>query len=109
MFSIKNNSWVYLVRHQIPFQVKDENRWKILKTEVPAGLHLLPGLGADVPVQLLAGKVLQQGLLHAAHHLVLDVQLQGEERLESGAGLTPLRLHRVPEFCQMRFERLKQI
>ena len=80
--------------------MKDKNGRKILKAEVPAGLNLLSGLGADVAVQLLTGKVLQESLLHAAHHLVLDVQLEGEERLQSGAGLAPLRLHRVPEFAQ---------
>ena len=83
---------------QIPLKVKDKNGWKIFKAEVPAGLNLLPGLGADVAVQLLAGKVLQQGLLHAPHHLVLDVQLEGEERLQGGAGLASLSLHRVPGF-----------
>ena len=76
--------------------MKNKNGWQILKAEVPAGLDLLPGLGADVPVQLLAGKVLQQRLLHAPHHLVLDVQLEGEERLQGGARLAALRLHGVP-------------
>ena len=83
---------------KIPLKVKDKNGWKILKAEVPAGLNLKPGLGADVAVQLLAGKVLQQRLLHAPHHLVLDVQLEGEEGLQGGAGLAPLCLHRVPGF-----------
>ena len=50
---------------KIPLKVKDKNGWKILKAEVPAGLNLKPGLGADVAVQLLAGKVLQQRLLHS--------------------------------------------
>ena len=45
---------------RIPFQVKDKDGWKVLKAEVPAGLHLLPGLRADVPVQLLAREVLQE-------------------------------------------------
>ena len=76
--------------------MKNKNGWQILKAEVPAGLDLLPGLGADVPVQLLTGKVLQQRLLHAPHHLVLDVQLEGEERLQGGARLAPLSLHGVP-------------
>ena len=40
--------------------MKDQDGWKVLKAEVPAGLHLLPGLRADVPVQLLAREVLQE-------------------------------------------------
>ena len=88
---------------RIPLKVKDKNGWKILKAEVPAGLNLKPGLGADVAVQLLAGKVLQQRLLHAAHHLVLDVQLEGEEGLQGGTGLAPLGLHRVPGYSQFIF------
>ena len=40
--------------------MKDKDGWKVLKAEVPAGLHLLPGLRADVPVQLLAREVLQE-------------------------------------------------
>jgi len=76
-----------------PFQVKDQDGWKVLKTEVPAGLHLLPGLRADVAVQLLAREVLKQRLLHTADHLVLDVELESEERLQSRACLPALGFH----------------
>ena len=40
--------------------MKDQDGWKVLKAEVPAGLYLLSGLRADVAVQLLAREVLQE-------------------------------------------------
>ena len=136
--------------------MKDQDGWKVLKTEVPAGLHLLSGLRADVTVQLLAREVLQepgnnmgclftgtpnvqyrkenglslneiffgtayligslfflaqiregevekyvcwnlkQRLLHTADHLVLNVELESEERLQSSACLPALGFHWVP-------------
>ena len=39
---------------------------------------------------------LKQRLLHTADHLVLDVELESEERLQSRACLSALRLHWVP-------------
>ena len=39
---------------------------------------------------------LEQRLLHTADHLVLDVELESEERLQSRACLTALGFHWVP-------------